>query len=55
MDFEDVGEWFDRENCSLYIGEEWIKFDAWSRAMTWYKSVLMSIPLKIIIKYNDRD
>ena len=33
----DVGEWIERENCSLYIGEEWIKFDAWSRAMTWSK------------------
>ena len=31
MDCEDVGEWIERENCSLYIGEEWIKFDAWSR------------------------
>ena len=46
MDSEDVGEWIERENCSLYIGEEWINFDAWSHAMTWSKKCVNEYSFK---------
>ena len=47
----DVGEWIERENCSLYIGEEWIKFEKLLQHVS--PQLMKSIKTQSIIKFSE--